>query len=282
MSVSLEKIDLLKKKFEVILDKNNIKNIKAQIVLVLDSTGSMRKLYKNNSIQELIEKMYAVADKLDDDGFLDVWIYDLKFRNLPDVSINNLDNYVEREIISKYGNDIFRKNNEPPVMEAVVKTYTKSNKEFRTTPLQRILIFLRLYKIKSTQSSPTLVIFITDGGVKKNSEIKNIIISSSNSPLFWQFVGFGNANYGILRDLDKLEGRDIDNSGFFAIDDYEKISDEELYERLMEEFPEWLKKVNYNSYEIKKLVKRSLLFYIIYFSTLLLILATIGYFAFKI
>ena len=38
-----------------------------------------------------------------------------------------------------------------------------------------------------------------------------------------------------------MEGRFIDNANFFALDDIDSISDEQLYERLMGEFPIWLK-----------------------------------------
>jgi hypothetical protein len=37
-----------------------------------------------------------------------------------------------------------------------------------------------------------------------------------------------------------MEGRFIDNANFFHIKDIEKISDEELYNNLLNEFPEWL------------------------------------------
>lgn len=60
-------------------------------------------------------------------------------------------------------------------------------------------------------------------------------------PLFWQFVGIGGSNYGALSDLDTMSGRVVDNAGFFAIDDLHKVSEEELYDRLMSEFPVWLR-----------------------------------------
>jgi hypothetical protein len=37
-----------------------------------------------------------------------------------------------------------------------------------------------------------------------------------------------------------MEGRFIDNANFFHIKDIEKISDEELYNQLLNEFPEWI------------------------------------------
>ncbi|MCR5122952.1 MAG: VWA domain-containing protein, partial [Ruminococcus sp.] len=44
-----------------------------------------------------------------------------------------------------------------------------------------------------------------------------------------------------FKTLDDLPGRRVDNADFFALDDYKKVPDSELYERLLTEFPGWLK-----------------------------------------
>lgn len=41
-----------------------------------------------------------------------------------------------------------------------------------------------------------------------------LITESSTKNLFWQFVGLGQANYGILEKLDDMTGRFIDNADF--------------------------------------------------------------------
>jgi hypothetical protein len=38
-----------------------------------------------------------------------------------------------------------------------------------------------------------------------------------------------------------MKGRVVDNCNFFALDDIHSISNSELYERLLNEFPDWLK-----------------------------------------
>ena len=37
-----------------------------------------------------------------------------------------------------------------------------------------------------------------------------------------------------------MSGRFIDNANFFALDDFKKVSNSELYSRLLNEFPQWL------------------------------------------
>ena len=56
-------------------------------------------------------------------------------------------------------------------------------------------------------------------------------------------MGIGNNNFGMLRNLDTLAGRVVDNAGFFSFADLAKITDEKLYDRLLSEFPAWLKAV---------------------------------------
>lgn len=67
------------------------------------------------------------------------------------------------------------------------------------------------------------------------------------APLFWQFIGFGDPDskqFDFLRRLDELAvpgKRVVDNAGFFhAGSDPRAVSDGELYDRLVGEFPTWL------------------------------------------
>lgn len=87
---------------------------------------------------------------------------------------------------------------------------------------------------------PVYVVCITDGGISKTREIKEAIRRSANYPIFWKFVGLEGSNYGILEKLDTFSDRRIDNSNFFAIDNFATVKDEVLYEQLLEEFKDWL------------------------------------------
>jgi len=93
---------------------------------------------------------------------------------------------------------------------------------------------------KGSKTVPTLVIFVTDGGIDKDRAIEKVLIDASRHNIFWQFVGLGGSSYGVLERFDELTGRHVDNAGFFAIDDYRDIKDEELYSRIIREFPKWV------------------------------------------
>ncbi|WP_284069803.1 VWA domain-containing protein [Escherichia coli] len=87
---------------------------------------------------------------------------------------------------------------------------------------------------------PVYVVFITDGGISKTRAIKDAIRRSANYPIFWKFVGLGGSSYGILKNLDDFTDRRVDNTHFFAMDDFGSISDEKLYDNLLEEFRPWI------------------------------------------
>ena len=199
------------------LKKKNLETTVARVGLVLDISGSMSQRFKNGTVQEIVNKTLPLAVQFDDDGELDFWYYGTTARRMKSV---NLDNYTEavpadwKRLMMELGG----RNNEPTVLKMVVDAY------------------------KNTKI-PAYVLFITDGGVNHRKEIQNIITEASHLPIFWQFVGVGGQNYGILEKLNTMTGRYVDNAGFFALDDFKKVSNEELYARLLEEFPKWLEEI---------------------------------------
>lgn len=46
-----------------------------------------------------------------------------------------------------------------------------------------------------------------------------------------------------MKKLDTLKDRYVDNANFFALDDFKKVPNSELYSRLLNEFPKWLDEI---------------------------------------
>jgi len=213
----LSTITLRKEAVRVVLEKKRLTGVVAKVALVLDISGSMRTLYKNGTVQEVVERVLAVASQFDDDGSLDIWVYDNEFSRLPSITEKDFAGYVEKHILNNPSIHKFGRNEEPQVMEDIIKKYT----------------------IEEKSEEPAFVIFINDGGCKKG--IQKPVVFSSNQPIFWQFVGIGNGKFDVLRKLDEMEGRFIDNANFFHIRDIEKTTDETLYNNLLNELPMWIK-----------------------------------------
>ena len=199
------------------LKKKNLETTVARVGLVLDISGSMVPRFKNGTVQSIVNKTLPLAVQFDDDGELDFWFYGTTARKMNSVNLKNCKMAVPEDW-KHLMLDLGGRNNEPIVMRMVVDEY------------------------KDTKI-PAYVLFITDGGVNQKREIQNIITEASHLPIFWQFVGVGGKNYGILEKLDTMTGRYVDNAGFFALDDFKKVSNEELYARLLEEFPSWLEEI---------------------------------------
>ncbi|WKA51722.1 VWA domain-containing protein [Planococcus liqunii] len=216
-TADLSGISLKKKTATIVLEKKKLTGVSARVGVVLDISGSMRKLYNEGVVQDVVERVLAVASQFDDDGELDVWVYDNEFSRLPAATEATFMGYVEKNILSNSGVHKFGRNDEPKVMEDVIRKYTKQD----------------------PSGEPVFLVFINDGGCKPG--IKKFIVESSSQPIFWQFVGIGDSNFDVLRKLDTMEGRVVDNANFFHLDDISQVTDEELYDQLLNEFPMWLK-----------------------------------------
>ena len=214
IDITKRKIIDLTKKVGVILEKRNLSQIRAQVVLVLDISKSMNQMFKSGAVQSIIERILPLAMKFEDDGAVDVMLFGTRAYQLPAVSIDEIDGYVEREVLS----------------------------EFRIIEATKYATALKLIsnKYQEKQSHPVFVVFITDGNNSDKKESTELIVNLSCRPIFIQFVGIGKEDFPYLNKLDNLSGRFVDNAGFMHVNDIENIDDEKLYNRLLNEFPDWL------------------------------------------
>lgn len=206
----------LAKKASLSLEKHQLNETIARVALVLDASGSMMNQYRTGKVQEVIERLLPLAVHFDDDGALEVWAFSSSILALPCATLQNYADFINTANRGWREWGMMSINNEPKVIKAVIEQFKES----------------RL---------PVLVIFVSDGGVSRNKEIQDLLTNAACLPIFWQFVGIGGRNYGVLEKLDTLQGRVVDNCGFFALDDLHSVSEQELYDRLLKEFPLWLK-----------------------------------------
>lgn len=225
--VPLEKVMLekapklvnLAKKATISLEKCQLQQLTAKVALVLDATGSMNRQYKDGRVQEVVNRLLPLAVSFDDDQALDCWAFGENCAYLGEVGLSNYADFIDT-VQGGWRNWPLgaRTNNEAGVMKAVTDFYKKDGLDV-----------------------PVYVLFISDGGVRDTRGITDIMIRAAKLPIFWQFVGLGGSSYGILKKLDDMTGRLLDNCSFFELDDLDDISEEALYENMLEEFPSWLK-----------------------------------------
>lgn len=216
------KLDMRKREVAKVLISKDAWGIRARIVLVIDKTGSMVKQYRTEVVHRVVQRMIPVATQLDDNGALEAYLYALSFAKLPDITVAHGDEWAHTYLHlsgTHAGidyNEIGGRNDELPIMRDIIASLHPGD-------------------------GPTLILFFTDGGFAKKREIAALMREAAQLPAFWQFIGLGRANYGLLRSLDEMTDRIVDNAGFFALDDIDKVDDGELYARLLGEFPDWLR-----------------------------------------
>ncbi|WP_063049111.1 vWA domain-containing protein [Nocardia arthritidis] len=216
------KLDLRKREVAKVLIDKNAFGIRARVVLVVDKTGSMNRQYRDQVVHRVVQRMIPVATQLDDDGTLEAYLYARSFAKLPDITVEHGDEWARTylHLTGIHGgidyDALGARNEELPIMRDIIDSLCPGGR-------------------------PTLVLFFTDGGFAKKREIAALMREASLLPAFWQFVGLGRANYGLLRTLDELSDRAVDNAGFFALDDIDQVDDAQLYTRLLGEFPDWLR-----------------------------------------
>lgn len=223
--VSLEKVvgqapglvDLFKTA-AVSLLKNRIGGERAAVYLVLDRSGSMRRYYRDGSVQHLAEQTLALAANLDDDGVVPVVFFSTDIDGTAEIS---LDAYRDRIAPLHESMGHMGRTNYHVAMQAVIDHYESCGAK-----------------------DPAFVVFQTDGSPTSKAAAEHVLCTAARLPIFWQFVGFGDDDFAFLRKLDDLpvpHRRVVDNAGFFAAGPSPKtMSDADLYDQLLHELPRWL------------------------------------------
>ncbi|QMU77868.1 VWA domain-containing protein [Streptacidiphilus sp. PB12-B1b] len=204
----------LYKSAAVSLDKYGLGGHRAAVYLVLDHSGSMHRYYQDGSVQRLAEQVLALAAHLDDDGVVPTVFFGWKAHKAVEIGLDDYQGRIEREHLA-CGD--FGTTNYAAAIEAVTKHYHKSKSK-----------------------APAFVVFQTDGEPDSRPAAERAIRSAAKLPIFWQFVGFGN-HFEFLKQLDTMEGRAVDNAGFFPVGGNPAgMADQTLLNKLMHEYPRWL------------------------------------------
>ncbi|MGK5025163.1 VWA domain-containing protein [Janthinobacterium sp. RB2R34] len=232
----------------VSLARNQLERVRAKVAFVIDASGSMYTQYERGQVQEVVNRVFPLGVHFDNDEELETWAFALKSKQLSNVTFGNFKDYIKKDKggWQKWMSDLQSQyNNEPVVIRQVIEHFSgltppgpdAEKKGFFSAKK----VFPKGFAPAIADKTPVFVLFISDGGVSHNDEIQFLIRWASTLPIFWQFIGIGGSGYGALEKLDEMTGRHIDNANFFAVDDLRQISEAELYDRMMKEFPAWLK-----------------------------------------
>lgn len=219
---------------KIVLNLSKEKNIdfnvhKAKVCVCLDYSGSMSGEYSSGRVQRVLNRLVPLALKFDDNGELDVILFQNGCKELKPITLENYSDYVKK-VIDKSGYSMGGTEYAPAIKKLISNYGTPKG-------------VLSIFKQKNNSDEVAFVIFITDGENCDKYDTDKAIIESSKENIFIQFVGIGNETFKYLQKLDDLSGRKHDNTGFIKVKDFEKISDEEVYTQLLSQYPDWLKSI---------------------------------------
>lgn len=242
MGISLDKVAQqapgllnLTKTAGVSLQKKNLTGTTAKVAIVLDYSGSMSQRYKSGAMQKLAEKVLALGFNFDDDGAIDFFVFDRSAAHLGEISINDYIGSVDR--LTKG-----RRMGTTDYAGAFLKV--RDHFGF-APPAPKKSLFGKTKVVPSAgpADEPVFALFLTDGAPDSKPAAVKALTEVSTAPIFWKFLSVGNEEMSFLQKLDDLEERFVDNADYKHVGNLDGLGDAELFDMLLEEYPEWVKEV---------------------------------------
>lgn len=264
MALSLDKISVqapgllsLAKSAHHAVGLSGLNGQKAKVAVALDFSYSMRREYQSGAMQRLVEKALALATQLDDDGAIDFFVFDSKAAYLGEITINDFAGSVDRLTAGRsmgstnYADMFltlrdhfgFAASGGPAARPALAASSRKGIFGFlKAQPVPAVPAGNTVIP-RSPADVPVYALFLTDGAPDNKSKAVSALTEVSAAPIFWKFLSIGNQPIAFLETLDNLENRSVDNANYHAIGDVDAISDADLFEKMLDEYPDWLKEV---------------------------------------
>lgn len=219
-------------KVKLLLKKHNIPDdLKAQVDFALDVSNSAIWMYKNGMMQELTERLMAVALRLDADGKLGLVSFGSRAHRHPDIVENMIPNFILNLFIpeSKNGGSWDTGTDYAPAVSLMASNLV-------STAVEKTKAFFSNMFSKKEVVYPNFKIFVSDGqNMGDDDKFVDILSKATND--YWVLVGVGDPAYF---DLMENCADDLPNVGFVHFPDL-SLSDDAMYEQILaKEALDWL------------------------------------------
>lgn len=213
--VSIEKAapDLVKKfdKAGISLNKRGLDGVRAEVVMLLDHSGSMGYDYENGTVQTLVERALGFALQIDSDGKIPVIRFDSNVKKPIEVTLQNYANVAQQKLYER--------------------------NKMGLTRLDLALAELLKYAKRTT--APIFAIIVTDGNPSSHVEQATALVRElANYPVFLKFLAIQPVSY--LQELDDMDGRLIDNADAKYIPNPAGVADLAFADDMTDEWPTWI------------------------------------------
>ena len=221
------------------VDMSGLNGQTAKVALVLDYSGSMNNQYKSGAMQRLAEKVLALATQFDDDGAIDLFVFDSRSDYLGEITLGDFSDGIARLTSGRrMGSTDY----------AGAFLTVRDHFGFKPAAPARKGLFGGLKKAQPAPNAgpanePVYAIFLTDGAPNSKPAAVSALTEVSTAPIFWKFLSVGREEMAFLQKLDDLTERFVDNADYKPIGDVDSISDTDLFAALLDEFPTWVAEV---------------------------------------
>jgi len=225
-------------KTRFVLDKKQVKNIKAHVVVDLDVSGSTQDMYRRGSFQKAFQQVLPIGILFDDNQEVDTFTFNNgnAYNHItPNATKDNYSNYIQNYIINNPNIQKWGGTDYAPVLNANIKEF-KFIRESTTTNKRFFGLFNSTNtetKLHSTSESgyPVIVFFFTDGENSDKGETRQLIktCQDNNLNIYFQFIGIGDGNFAFL----KMMAEQFQNTGFVNVADFENAVDDDSFTDLL-------------------------------------------------
>ncbi|MGF1532975.1 MAG: VWA domain-containing protein [Bernardetiaceae bacterium] len=218
---------------------------RARVALCLDVSATMHPLYRSGKMQTFAERVLALGVFFDENDAIDIFLFGDKTHYVGQMNLLNFKDFIPKAK-QKYISTGATQYSE--VFAAIRKFYFP---DAAGGARAEALLGAEL---------PVYAMFVSDGTTLDEASAEQQLAWSSYEPIFWQFMAIGKNkealnnrtpwgwisrafahDFSFFQKLDDLtEGCKLDNADFFCVADPQKITDQELYQHMMNEYPEWL------------------------------------------
>ena len=225
----------LEKKQELVrlqLEKRQVPTgIIMAVKMMLDVSGSTSGLYRDGTVQELVDRLIPVAMRFDDNQSLEAYAFGTHVQQVADVNPADFANYIGKFLNQVKGHVLWSGTKYGTALAQLASDITPSNKATG---------FLKgLFGKKQEVQPPSFTMFITDGdtqGDEQEAEVQLAKIGLLNG--FVMLVGVGGLDFDFLRRMDAK----FKHVGFVTFPDLNKVTDEDMYAQLLnEKLCAWIK-----------------------------------------
>jgi stress response protein SCP2 len=250
----------LNKKAKVALEKFKIaEDQPVHFEIVLDSSGSMNENYRSGLVQDLLSKVATMGFNLGGQKEIPAMAYATETVVLENITLKNLPNYVEQiqktkpkikylyEDVGRFFNSNYQFTKKTGVFDGGSGIIPGAGYENEEPIVMKAIMEQAEQWCKDNPGIPIYLMFITDGGINSSNsnQIEKLLIeASAKYPIFWKYIGIGEADFGILQRLDDIpiSQRPLDNADFVDLNDIRSIDDTNLYDRMLNEFDTYPKR----------------------------------------